>query len=444
MIWEDGPVRVLFGDVRERLRDLSDGSVHCVVTSPPYWGLRDYGTGQWAGGDPDCDHVARRLTAGDGLAALGERYRGGGHKAAAGKEVAFRDVCGRCGAVRSDAQIGLEETPEEYVDALVGVFREVRRVLRSDGTVWLNLGDSYASEVKGSGGSGRSRLGPTGDLQNIDFQKMEPRRFTHGLKPKDLVMVPARVALALQADGWYLRADVCWQKPNPMPESVGDRPTSSHEHVFLLARSPRYFYDSEAVREPALWPDGPNSPESISSPYGQGFTRRTGRPVVEESRKALTGPTHERQRSLVHRSAVPGGQDMRSDPRAGRNLRDVWTIATTPYAEAHFATYPEELVRRCVVAGTSERGCCAKCGEPWARVEELGWRPGCGHGPSRVAPCVVLDPFAGSGTTLAVARRMGRRAVGVELQEAYLPLIQRRVGSAALPLLELLAAEATG
>jgi DNA modification methylase len=326
--WTDGPVAVLIGDVRERLRELPDESVQCVVTSPPYWGLRDYGT------DP----------------------------------VEWSD-----GWIGS---LGLEPTPEMYVAHLVEVFRAVRRVLRLDGTVWVNLGDSYASDVKGSGGSGKSRLGPNGDLQNIGFQKMEPRRFAHGLKPKDLVMIPARVALALQAESWWLRSDVIWAKPNPMPESVTDRPTTAHEHVFLLAKSERYFYDAEAVRETATGQD--------------------------HRRAVLTG-----QPSLAPPGQAPHRGIRTAEGRngSGRNLRSVWTIATQPYAEAHFACFPDELARRCIAAG------------------------------SRVGD-VILDPFAGSGPALAVARRMGRRAVGIELQEGYLPLIRRRVTEAARPLLE--------
>src|SRR5262249_35798887 len=265
----------------------------------------------------------------------------------------------------------------------------------------------------------------------------------------DLVGLPWRVALALQADGWWLRSDIIWAKPNPMPESVTDRPTTSHEHVFLLTRSATYFYDAEAVREPALY---------------EGDTRH----LRTDSSKLNGGPRED------------NGSRMRTgNPTAGRNLRSVWTIATQPYPEAHFATFPEELARRCIAAGTSERGCCPVCGAPWQRVVvetedyaafkalmkaqdysmvcegqrggrtnppnvppksvTTGWQPTCRCETGEPVACTVLDPFAGSGTTLAVARRMGRRAIGIELQADYLPLIQKRVSEAALPLIEMLA-----
>lgn len=394
MTWTDGPVTVLIGDVRDRLAELPAESVHCIVTSPPYWSLRDYGV---------------------------------------------------------PGQLGLEPTPEEYVCRMVEVFREVRRVLRPDGTLWCNLGDSYASNGgKGDTTSGFnerwsdgawSRQGKQGGIH-----EQRPMRGRGDLKPKDLVMMPARVALALQADGWYLRSDIIWGKSNPMPESVTDRPTTSHEHVFLLARSERYFYDAEAIREPH------------QADRRDSRDRRTPEAVARGDQTDVRCGNHP----------------------AGRNLRSVWTIATQPYPEAHFATFPEELARRCIAAGTSERGCCPECGAPWERIVErgslegpghenyrlpkaqaakgdasikgrsdgwwpnhhysqqtTGWCPTCTHGRDPI-PCTVLDPFAGSGTTLAVARRMGRRAIGIELQPDYLPLIQRRVSEAALPLLEML------
>lgn len=319
---------VLEGDVRERLTDLEDESVQTVVTSPPYWGLRDYG------------------------------------------------VAG---------QIGLEKTPGEYVEALVGIFAEIRRVLRSDGTVWLNLGDTYHNADKWSGGganTGKHTRTPNGEVAS----KAVRRRWSalEGLKPKDLVGIPWRVALALQADGWCLRADIIWAKPNPMPESVTDRPTKAHEYIFLLTKSARYFYDADAVREPATYPNGPNAPDRISSPYGQGFTRRAR--SGNKARK-LVVPT----RPNDHR-----GSSMPWEDTNGRNLRDVWTIATEPSRQAHFATMPKALVEPCVKAGS---------------------RPG----------DLVLDPFAGSGTTGVVVLRLGRRFVGIELNPEYAEMARRRI-----------------
>jgi DNA modification methylase len=405
--WTDGPVRVLLGEALERLRELPDESVHCVVTSPPYWGLRDYG------------------------------------------------IAG---------QLGLEPTPEEYVCRLVEVFREVRRVLRRDGTLWLNLGDSYAH---GGNGSRDSERWPK-QSRNGNGHRIEHAKRAGELKPKDLAMMPAEVAIALRRDGWWLRSDIIWSKPTAMPESVDDRPTTAHEHVFLLARSERYFYDADAVREPGVWP---------------GQRRTQAEPIIS----AMPGtPPHRGLRKVgrlegAHGTRGADGNGMRMpekwDNPAGRNLRSVWTIATQPYPEAHFATFPEELARRCIAAGTSERGCCPRCGAPWVRVTErlpmvvregpgradlraaaagasgsrtaftgtmlapassttTGWSPSCDCAADEPVPCTVLDPFAGSGTTLAMARRMGRRAIGIELQAEYLPLIQRRVRDGALPLLE--------
>lgn len=245
--------RILEGDCRARLADLEPESVQCVVTSPPYWGLRDYGT---------------------------------------------------------PGQIGLEPTPKEYVATMVDVFREVRRALRKDGTLWLNMGDSYASGTAGA--RLPSQTGKHGYWQNpaID-RRLDPP----GLAAKQLIGIPWRVAFALQADGWWLRSDVIWAKPNPMPESVTDRPTRAHEFVFLLTRSARYFYDAEAVREIALWPDGPNAPDKIASPYGQGFTRRNtfarDGAVADHVIPGQTAPQHRSDRT----DYVPPGRNLRSAVR---------------------------------------------------------------------------------------------------------------------------------
>jgi DNA modification methylase len=366
--YDDGGVRIHIGDCREVLATLLAESVQCVVTSPPYWGLRDYG------------------------------------------------VAG---------QIGLRSTPELYVAHLVDVFRTVRRVLRDDGTVWLVLGDSYANMGLQNPPMHRSTL--TGGK---NCHKPQPvKAIPLGLKPKDLVGIPWRVAFALQADGWYLRADIIWAKPNPMPESVTDRPTKAHEYVFLLSKNERYFYDAEAIKEPC--------PENTNRLNGN----------IDNSAEDLRG-------------AAWHGQ-----PSTTRNRRSVWTIASEPYPEAHFATFPTDLVAPCILAGTSERGCCAQCGAPWGRVVErtamvidrserthafgrtrasgtmleppssttVGWRPTCPCD-AAVIPCTVLDPFAGSGTTLYVAKEYGRRAIGIDLNPAYGALAQARLRQGVLAL----------
>jgi DNA modification methylase len=296
--------RILEGDCMDRLRELDAGSIQTVCTSPPYWGLRDYGV-------------------------LGA--------------------------------IGLESTPEEYVFKMVEVFREVRRVLRDDGTVWLNMGDSYASQGGPLTYDFNSIMGGKPEVQDYQVTRKAPA----GLKPKDLVGIPWRLAFALQADGWYLRSDIIWAKPNPMPESVTDRPTKAHEYVFLLTKSARYFYDQEAVREPTLWANDPRA--------GNGHIDYDGKRKGEDG----TG-----QRAFV--SINP----------AGRNLRSVWNIPTEPFPEAHFATFPKALVEPCIKAGS-------KLGD------------------------TVLDPFAGSGTTGVVALRLGRSFIGIELSPEYAEMARR-------------------
>jgi site-specific DNA-methyltransferase (adenine-specific) len=271
--------------------------------------MRDYGTAEWEGGDAVCDHVA------DASKTMKQR----GQKNRPSRESTktkgyYADTCAKCGAKRIDSQIGLEESPEDYVTTLVAVFREARRVLRDDGTLWLNLGDSYAT----------ANSGYSGDQAN-----------------KNLLGIPWRVAFALQADGWYLRSDIIWHKPNPMPESVTDRPTSAHEHIFLLAKNERYHFDAEAVREPL---------------------------------------------------AVVGSRDVPVD----RNIRNVWTVPTRPYKDAHFATFPKRLIRPCILAGCPRGG-------------------------------TVLDPFGGAGTTGIVANNLGCNAILIELNPEYVAMSKNRL-----------------
>ncbi|MCZ7644359.1 MAG: site-specific DNA-methyltransferase [Planctomycetota bacterium] len=327
------------GDALTVLRTLPAESVHCCVTSPPYFGLRDYG------------------------------------------------VAG---------QIGLEATPDAFVAVLVAVFREVRRVLRDDGTLWLNLGDSYASSPPGNstkGVSAKSGLngvnGASGKYRDTLDAGHATKRDTSkvsGLKPKDLIGIPWRVAFALQADGWWLRQDIIWSKPNPMPESVRDRCTKAHEYVFMLSKSARYHYDAEAVAEACVW-------------AGQNRTDDGPVPSAMPSAAPHRGLRKDKQRGHGRRHA---GFNERWDamPKAEqcsgtRNKRSVWEIATEPFPEAHFATYPTALVELCILAG------CPKGG-------------------------TVLDPFSGAGTTGLVAARLGRGFVGIELNPEYVALAKRR------------------
>jgi DNA modification methylase len=311
-------VQILTGDALAVLRTLPDGAAQTCVTSPPYYGLRDYG------------HAG---------------------------------------------QIGLEESPDAYVERLVEVFREVRRVLRDDGTLWLNLGDSYNSGA--SGGLGGSTLlgGQSNQRRSNRAESRKKRQDAEGLKTKDLFGIPWMVAFALRADGWFLRSDIIWHKPNPMPESVRDRPTSAHEHVFLLTKRAAYFYDAEAIAEPAEESSLARLAQNIAAQAGS--ARASGGAKTNGTMKAVGGAT--------------------------RNARNVWTIATQPYSGAHFATMPPDLAERCIKAGS---------------------RPG----------DTVLDPFGGAGTTGLVADRLGRSAILCELNPEYARLARERIASEA-PLL---------
>jgi len=364
-------------------------------------------------------------------------------------------------------QIGLEPTVNEYVDKMVQVFRGVRRVLRDDGTVWLNLGDSYAGNGTGAFRPGNGRADGNVDAVN-NIRNRNGNGTPDGLKPKDLIGIPWRVAFALQADGWYLRSDIIWHKPNPMPESVTDRPTKSHEYLFLLAKSERYYYDADAIAEPAVTND-------MRRPYGsQGAWQLDGRPEEQRPNGQLRGKAGKNAfrgqghfRDGENGPANRDGREMQ-DVGAGltRNRRDVWTIATKPYSEAHFATYPVDLVDPCIKAGTSAHGCCEACGAPWVRVVErtkaeytpcngayaeqhiqqskgktrsqaggmpidgvvtTGWSPSCSCGAPTV-PCVVLDTFSGAGTTGVAAIRLGRQYIGIDINPEYLDLAHKRLG----------------
>jgi len=342
---------LLTGDCREMLRTLEAGSVRTCITSPPYFGLRDYGTASWEGGDETCDHMVGRFTT-----TVSEKQassQGSGTMQAKG-------TCPHCGAKRIDCQIGLEQTPDDYVNELVEVFREVRRVLSYDGTLWLNLGDSYAGSGKGGQSAEKRSEGWQPEYAN--------KGATYGMKPKDLMGIPWRVAFALQADGWYLRSDIIWHKPNPMPESVTDRPTKAHEYLFLLTKSPRYYYDHEAIKEPALHPNikhkSNKKPEGASVAY-------IGNPPTNLGRAGT------------------------SDDGL-RNKRDVWTISTKPFKGAHFAVMPEALVEPCVLAGSAEGD-------------------------------TILDPFTGSGTVGVVALKHRRNFVGTELNPEYVEIAEQRL-----------------
>ncbi len=306
------------GDCLEVMRGMAAGSVQTCVTSPPYYGLRDYG------------------------------------------------VAG---------QIGLEDTPPEYVARLVAVFREVRRLLRDDGTLWLNLGDSYATDSKWGGSTGGKAAAALHGLGGGGRNKTAT-----GLPDKNLIGIPWRVAFALQEDGWFLRQDIIWAKPNPMPESVTDRCTKAHEYLFLLSKSPRYFFDMEAIKEPAA---GVNNYPPQGGPVPGAPAQSRLRPAVP--RGGFDGKTN----------ALPGREAFRATSEK-RHKRSVWNVATTPFKEAHFATFPEQLIEPCILAGSPAGG-------------------------------LVLDPFIGAGTTAVVAERLGRQWLGCELNPEYAAIAQTRI-----------------
>ena len=382
---------------------LQPGSVHCIVTSPPYWGLRAY-AGEQGVAWPVATYAPMPGMPEITIPAM---------------------TCG----------LGEEPTPEAFIGHLILVMREMWRVLRDDGTVWLNLGDSYAAN--------RGYQVPDG--KHVDVGNNRGSSVPPGLKSKDLCLIPARFALAAQADGWWVRSDIIWTKPNPMPESVTDRPTKAHEYIWLMAKSQRYFYDAEAVREPLS-----EATQKRMNDMGRTYNGK-GRGAYGKEGKAN------------------GSMQAWTLNPAGRNRRSVWNIATRPYSGAHFATWPPDLVRSMILAGTSARGVCPACGAPWVRVVEkewvkypngvgngtetkdmrqhhrgktsvfrtggsniattTGWRATCTCPAAEPIPATVLDPFNGSGTSGTVALDLGRAYIGVDISTEYVTeLAEDRIG----------------
>lgn len=422
-------ITLLQGDVIDQLSTLPDSSVHCVVTSPPYWKLRDYGV---------------------------------------------------------DGQIGLEDSPESYVSTLTDVFRDVRRVLRDDGTCWINIGDSYNGG--GMTGGNNSALQQSGGAEGFNQARQfgDPPKLAPGLKPKDLVGIPWRLAFALQADGWWLRQEIIWHKPSPMPESVNDRCTKAHESVFLLTKSANYFYDAFAVREPVtgnahsrgrgITPKSSVNARGVK--HNDSFASATTDFVDARNRRSVWSvETTEilEWLSLKHSSVYGEWLDQSADKTS------VWLVSSESYSGAHFACFPTKLIEPCILAGTSEHGVCRTCGAPWERLLEknrVATRPGnntkvgrvsdkadspyhdhagmvvgnrdpqrhttvmqtagwkatcdCPQNEQDLARPVVLDIFSGSGTTGEVARRCGCEYIGIELNPEYIGLSKQRLSQGSL------------
>jgi len=396
--YDDGFVQIHNGNALDVMASLPAESVDCCVTSPPYWGLRKY---DGAGENP----------------------------------------------------YGLEPTPELYVQHTLDFLRAIRRVLKDSGTVWWNIGDSYAGSGKGQMASGEHAT-KHGEKQHTNKGTLCGGLGTDygDLKPKDLCLIPFRVALAAQADGWWVRSVIIWAKANPMPESVRDRPTESHEYILMLTKKGTYYFDQEAVREPHIG----------GLQGGRQYAQAKG--LKREKRNENGQPSGQ-------------GHNMYAlDNPNGRNIRTVWNINTEPYPEAHFATFPTEIPKRCILAGTSEKGVCEKCGKPWERMiqkgltahdgatdcsyekgttanrlallrqaarqrggeyaneaKTLGWQPTCKCGGPTI-PATVLDPFSGSGTTGMVAKQLGRKGILIDTSAKYCELARKRVGGVPLPM----------
>ena len=438
--------QILTGDALTVLKELPSNFVQCCITSPPYYGLRDYGTEPlvWDG-DPTCSHEWDEVVIpdrhGDDGMGNSSTLKGGLTTQAQTRIDRYSGFCRRCNAWHGS--LGLEPTPDLYVQHLVQIFREVRRTLRPDGTLWLNIGDSYAGNFTyGNFNEGfNERWGNSaGQHKQEESKKGIKRSLPNGYKSKDLMMIPARVALALQTDGWWLRSDIIWHKLTAMPESVTDRPTSAHEHIFLLAKSERYFYDADAIREP-LRPKTFTTFGIKHQPQGNDALG-----LVKSDNWGRT--VDERQPRLTADGEV-----------AGANKRNVWPLSSQPYPESHFATFPPKLIEPMVLAGTSPQA-CEQCGTPWERViEPTGhinnrepahapfssptkvdstgwaptrrgtdqWQPTCRCKNDGQGHCLVLDPFMGAGTTALVALQQHRHYLGIELNPDYVQLAYDRI-----------------
>ena len=417
-------IKYLEGNCIDKIKELEDNSIDCVVSSPPYFGLRDYGTAQWQGGDPNCDHETKRSRGDD----IKEGDKQGTNK---GSRPNSQRVC-YCGAKRIDEQFGLEKSYQDYIANTVKVFETFKPKLKDTATIWWNVGDSYnQNQSAGDRVSKYSKKQKT-NQGNLGF-KIESQK---NLKVKDLMMIPNRVAIALQEAGWYIRSEIIWHKPNPMPESVRDRPTSCHEKIWLITKSRKYYYDAESIKEPTK--TKPAKRDKMGEGYQADYTK--GKRFSEGER--VWG-------SLL------------------KTKRNVWTITTKPFKGAHFATFPKDLIEPCIKAGCPEK-VCVECGTPYKKnykrqrirrdeldpkdpryrpnkykgayeeingrgdagyqsSEFIGFEKDCNCKTNKFESSVVLDPFAGAGTTGLVAKENNRDAILIELNGEYLAMAKKRI-----------------
>ena len=369
--------RILHGNNIDTLKTLPDNSVDCCVTSPPYFGLRDYGTAVWIGGDPACNHFRDNKIVKDATFSSDTIPK---------SNSIFKDVCKKCGAIRDDQQIGLEATPEEYIDKLISIFREVKRILKNEGTLWVNIGDSYNGSGKNNGNT-KPSLGK--QASNTASHSTKALKLEN-ISPKSLIGIPWRFAFAMMNDGWILRQDIIWSKPSVMPESVKDRFCKSHEYIFLFSKRKKYYFNFQYALEPATGYDGRKAETVTRGEFD------------EEVWGHSAGDKRERwpQRGYTTKEGKTGLSKQYHGMSISTNLlrtkRDVWVVASEPSGLNHFAMFPQKLILPCILCGCPENG-------------------------------IVLDPFMGSGTTAVVALKNLRRYIGCEINHEYIKIAERRI-----------------
>tara|TARA_R100001443_G_scaffold2213_1_gene7513 strand:- start:348 stop:1463 length:1116 start_codon:yes stop_codon:yes gene_type:complete len=359
-------IKFIQGNCVNKIKDLEDNSIDCVISSPPYFGLRDYGTAQWYGGNPTCNHKVGRFE-------YKVSKKQSSNQASAGHQA--REKCPKCNAKRIDEQFGLEKTYHDYLANTVKVFETFKPKLKDTATIWWNVGDSYHNYRPTNNKQGMykkpdyPKQSIAGNRQDLPKHSLKRNQRYQEIKEKDLMMIPNRVAIALQDAGWYIRSEIIWHKPNPMPESVRDRPTSAHEKIWLITKNKKYYYNADAIKENSIY--APNKTHEKERPKGY-YKGKWSSPEK--------GSRHDGSFKAI---------------REKRNKRNVWTVTTKPFKEAHFATFPKDLIEPCIKAGCPENG-------------------------------IVLDPFGGAGTTGIVAKSLNRQCILIELNPEYIKIAKKR------------------